>query len=153
MIDPVLSSLLRINRQHLRMLRCSVLAPRQYVGVMHLIILYTGRNPGASQEDIVTFYALDKASVARDARRLEEMGHIRRELVPDNRRQYQLFLTEAGQEMLSVLHQATDGFQQRLAGGIAPEDWELLAGLLQRLEANVCCPTPPFCGEAPHHPS
>ena len=50
MRDPVLASLLRINRQRMRYLR-RALAPWQYVGSMHLIVLYAGRNPGASQEE------------------------------------------------------------------------------------------------------
>ena len=79
MTDPVLSSLLRINRQRIKTLRRTVLNPNGYVGVMHLIVLYAGRHPGASQEDVVAFFALDKASVARGARRLEELGHLRRE--------------------------------------------------------------------------
>lgn len=65
MTDPVLSSLLRINRQRIKTLRRTVLNPNGYVGVMHLIVLYAGRHPGASQEDVVAFFALDKASVAR----------------------------------------------------------------------------------------
>lgn len=64
MTDPVLSSLLKINRQRMRILRHTVLTPNGYVGVMHLIVLYIGRHPGASQEDVVSFFALDKASVA-----------------------------------------------------------------------------------------
>lgn len=48
------------------------LAPYQYVGGMHLIVLYIDQRPGSSQEEITGFYALDKASAARDARRLEE---------------------------------------------------------------------------------
>ena len=75
MTDPVLSSLLRINRQRIKTLRRTVLNPNGYVGVMHLIVLYAGRHPGASQEDVVAFFALDKASVARGARRLEELGY------------------------------------------------------------------------------
>ena len=67
MTDPVLSSLLRINRQRIKTLRRTVLNPNGYVGVMHLIVLYAGRHPGASQEDVVAFFALDKASVARGA--------------------------------------------------------------------------------------
>lgn len=140
MTDPVLSSLLRINRQRIRILRRTALTPNQYVGVMHLIVLYIGRRPGGSQEDVVDFYALDKASVARGARRLEDMGHIRRELDPENRRQYQLFLTPAGEEMLAVLERAHDRFQQQLASGISAEDWALLASLLRRLEENCCDP-------------
>lgn len=138
MTDPVLSSLLRINRMRMRMLRQTTLAPHQYVGCMHLIVLHIGRCPGASQEDVAAFFALDKAGVARGARRLEEMGHLRREQDPDNRRQYRLFLTEEGEGMLRVLDGAHDRFQRRLSQGIDPADWAMLASLLKRLEENSC---------------
>jgi DNA-binding MarR family transcriptional regulator len=143
MKDPVLSSLLRINRQRIRALRNDVLTPNQYVGIMHLIVLYTGNHPGASQEEIVNFFALDKTSVARGARRLEEMNHLRRTQDPSNRRQYQLFLTPAGEKMREVIECAHNSFQQQLAGGISDEDWALLASLLQRLEKNICPDPPP----------
>ena len=121
MATQVLSSMIRINRQRRLALRRS-LTPYRYVGCMHLIVLYTNRHPGASQEEIASFYALDKGSVARDARRLEDMGHIRRETVPNNRRQYQLFLTEEGERMLPVLDQAFEEFQARLSASLSPED-------------------------------
>ena len=79
MLHAALSSLLRIDRHRRRALR-KALAPCQYVGTMHLIVRYISRNPGASQEEIACFFALDKASAARDAKRLEDMGHIRREI-------------------------------------------------------------------------
>ena len=133
----VLSSLLRINRHRRRALKCA-LAPYQYVGVMHLIVLYVSRHPGSSQEEITCFYALDKASVARDARRLEDLGHIERVVTPENRRQYKLFLTEAGCDMIRVIDRASEQFQQTLAAHISAEDWKRLEILLRRLEENVC---------------
>ena len=146
MTQSVLSSLLRINRQRLRILRHTVLNPNGYVGVMHLIVLHVGHYPGASQDDVVNFFALDKASVARGARRLEEMGHLRRTQDPQNRRQYQLYLTPAGEEMLRHINAANDRFQQQLCRGISDEDWAGLASLLRRLEENSCCE--PDCGTA-----
>lgn len=139
MEQSVLSSLLRINRRHRRALK-GVLAPYQYVGVMHLIVLYVNRRPGASQEEITAFYALDKASVARDARRLEDLGHIERRTVPEDRRQYQLFLTHRGQEMIQVIDSAMEQFQKQLSAGLEPEEWRQLTALLQRLEENACGP-------------
>lgn len=138
MEKPVLSSLLRINRYHRKALRCA-LAP-QYVGVMHLIVLYINRNPGSSQEEITGFYALDKASVARDARRLEDLGHIQRNKMPENRRQYRLYLTDAGRDMVRVIDRAAEQFQKILAASISPEDWTQLELLLKRLEENVRLP-------------
>lgn len=132
-----LSSLLRINRYHRKALKCA-LAPYQYVGVMHLIVLYIDRHPGSSQEEITGFYALDKASVARDARRLEDLGHIKRSKIPENRRQYKLFLTDAGRDMIRIIDRAAEQFQKSLAAGISPEDWAQLELLLKRLEENVC---------------
>jgi len=134
--DPVLSSLLRINRQRIKALRRDALNPNGYVGAMHLIVLYIGRNSGASQEDVVDYFALDKASVARGARRLEELGHLRREQDPDDRRQYRLFLTEGGREMRRVIDRAHLDFQRQLSRGVSPEDWAQLAILLGRLEEN-----------------
>ena len=130
MEQSVLSSLLRINRHRRRALKCA-LAPYQYVGVMHLIVLYVSRHPGSSQEEITCFYALDKASVARDARRLEDLGHIERVVTPENRRQYKLFLTEAGCDMIRVIDRASEQFQQTLAAHISAEDWKRLEILLQ----------------------
>lgn len=135
MNDPVLTSLLRINRRRMVALR-QVLTPCGYVGFMHLILTYAARHPGASQEEICTFYALDKASTARDARRLEDAGHIRRQIDPKNRRQYQLFLTPQGEDMVKIIEQTHEDFQRRLSAGIAPEDWEKLTELLGIAEEN-----------------
>lgn len=137
MEKSVMSSLLRINRCHRKALKCA-LAPYQYVGVMHLIVLYVSRHPGSSQEEITGFYALDKASVARDARRLEDLGHIERNIIPENRRQYKLFLTDAGRDMIRIIDRAEEQFQKSLAVSISPEDWGQLELLLKRLEENVC---------------
>lgn len=135
MNDPVLTSLLRINRRRMVALR-RVLTPYGYVGFMHLILIYTSRNPGASQEEICSFYALDKASTARDARRLEDAGHIRRQIDPENRRQYQLFLTPLGEDMVKIIEQTHEDFLRRLSAGIAPEDWKKLTELLGIAEEN-----------------
>lgn len=136
MKQSVLSSLLRINRHYRRFLKCALL-PYHYIGVMHLIAVYISHHPGASQEEIACFFALDKTSVARDARRLEELGHIERRTIPENRRQYQLFLTDAGQEMIGIIDGMMEQYQQTLTANISPEDWQQLAGLLMRLEENI----------------
>lgn len=136
MTDAALSSLIRINRQRMRLLR-QALAPYGYVGTMHLILLYTDRNPGASQEEIVSFYALDKSSVARDAKRLEGLGHVTRETAPENRRQYRLHLTNEGREMVALIRAQYDLFAAQLSAGISDSDWELLTRLLKSVERNL----------------
>ncbi|MCD8329374.1 MAG: MarR family transcriptional regulator [Lachnospiraceae bacterium] len=135
--DRVLSSLIRIHRKRICRLKREM-APYHYVGTMYLIVFYLRRHPGASQEDIAAFHFLDKTSVARDARRLEDMGHIRREIDPENRRQYRLFLTPEGTEFLKILDGFHDEFAEQIFEGFTEEEWETLADLLERVEANCC---------------
>jgi len=135
MTDPVLHSLLRINRMRLRALR-KALAPYEYVGIMHLIMRYVAYKPGASQDEIACFYTLDKASVARDARKLEELGHIRRIIDPNNRRKYQMYLTEAGEKMMAIIDDVYERFAEKLAEGVSSEDWQQLQRVLKQLEEN-----------------
>ena len=135
MTGSVVTSLLRINRQRMLALRRE-LSPYGYVGFMHLILIYTARHPGTSQEEAAAFYALDKASAARDARRLEDAGHIRRQFDPDNRRRYQLFVTEAGARMAEIIDETHRQFERRLSARIAPEDWEKLRELLAVAEES-----------------
>ena len=136
MADPVLMSLLRINRKRLAHIRKN-LAPYKYSGTMHLISLYIKRNPGASQEEIACFHGVDKSTVARDARRLEDMGHIRRETSPDDRRQYKLYLTEEGEKFLPMIKEAHDDFARKLAAGLTEEERNTLGELLSKLEKNA----------------
>lgn len=138
MNNSVLSKIIRINHRWRRVCKAE-LAPYNYIGVMHLIVMFVSYYPGSSQEDIIAYYSLDKTGVARDARRLEDMGHIRREIVPESRRQYRLYLTEKGEEMMGVLKKIYDDFQDKISEGISPEEWRTLSELLGYIDEK-CCP-------------
>ena len=60
--------------------------------------------------------------------------------MPENRRQYRLYLTDAGRDMVRVIDRAAEQFQKILAASISPEDWAQLELLLKRLEENVRLP-------------
>ncbi len=126
----------RLNRRRITHLR-QTLAPYQYVGIMHLVMRYVSKHPGASQDEVREFYALDKTSVCRDARRLEELGHVRRQIDEKNRRQNQLFLTPEGEAFLPVINAAYDTFSQKLVDGLTEEELDTLLALLQKLDANT----------------
>jgi len=136
-IAPILSSILRIDRQRRLALRCK-LQPYGFVGVMHLILLRAYRSPGTSQEEVARFYAIDKGSVARDALRLERMGCLRREIDPDDRRQYRLFSTPEGDRILPEIWENDEAFFRRISQGFSQAELEALAAMLKRMEDNSC---------------
>lgn len=136
MHDPILSSMLRINRHRLQRMKAGLLS-YGFVGTMHLILVYTGNKPGSNQEEVAKYYALDKGSVARDTLRLERMGYIQREIAPSDRRKYQLFITEEGKKMLPNLYRLNDDFYAQISEGFSNEELNTLADLLRRMEEKA----------------
>ena len=132
----IFSYLLRLNRRRVRCLR-QALNPHQYVGTMHLLMFYLSNHPGASQDEICEHFTLDKTNVARDAKRLEELGHIRRQVDTNNRRQYQLYLTEAGESFIPVINAAYEHFSKKIVANLSPQEIETLGVLLQKLDDNT----------------
>ena len=135
MEQSVLSYLLRINRQRVRTQKAA-LAPYGYAGTMHMVLLHAYHNPGISQDDICCFFGLDKTGVARDAKRLEDLGHLRREIDPENRRQYKLYATEEGAKMVPVLQRISEEFAAKLTDGLPEEEQKHLLDLLEKLAEN-----------------
>ena len=131
MPDPILLHLLRINRHRMRGLR-KALQPHDYNGTMHLILSYVCREPGVSQEQIACFYALDKTAVARDARRLEELGHLERHTVPEDRRRYALYPTEDGRAMYAEICSYYDTLADTMTADLTAAERNMLADLLAR---------------------
>lgn len=136
MPNPILLRLMRINRRRLHNLHAA-LGPYGYSDAMHLILSHVCRLPGISQEQIACFFSLDKTSVARDARKLEQLGHIRREIVPEDRRRYALYPTAQGIAMYEMLCSCYDTLAETMTAGFSLEERELLEQLLLRLEQNL----------------
>lgn len=136
MTDPVLSSLMCLNRRRIQMLKQAIL-PYHYMGVMHMIVLHIRNHPGASQEEIASFFALDKTSVARDTKRLEEMHHIYRVPNQADRRQNQLYLTEEGEAFLPILDQIHQEIIQKMSRDLSAEEWATLGTLLEKVNHNL----------------
>ena len=81
-------------------------------GTMFLIILFLDRNPGASQDNLCEYLLIDKSGVARKCRRLEDLGYIKREQSPEDKRQNSLFLTENGQKLLPVIRELLSNWRE-----------------------------------------
>ena len=74
-----------------------------FVGGMPMILLYINRHPGTTQDAIVSHMYIDKCTVARRTKRLEELGYISRETGKEDRRENNLYVTENGEKLLSRL--------------------------------------------------
>ncbi|HAL74233.1 MAG TPA: hypothetical protein DCM45_03950 [Clostridiales bacterium] len=107
------------------------------MGPMYSFLLCLEKNHGISQDFLVSYFSVDKGTVARLCKRLEELGLILRSICDDDRRLYQLALTEQGREMLKVIHQHLNDWSDRLLAGFDQADRQAAFVLLQRMADNI----------------
>jgi DNA-binding MarR family transcriptional regulator len=99
-----------------------------------LTLLYKEQN--IMQETLVRHYHLDKGTIARSVRKLEDAGYIRRIIDPGNRRAVRLFLTKKGESAASLLQAIDREWEERICAGLADKDKDTLKTLMRTVAEN-----------------
>jgi DNA-binding MarR family transcriptional regulator len=96
-----------------------------------LVILY--QCPGLSQNALADRLFMDRNTVADMVRRLVSAGLIRRAHAKDDQRAYELFLADAGAQMLNAVMPRDIEVERRLAERLPPEYLPLFVKCLRLL--------------------
>jgi len=103
---------------------------------MHMIVMGVRQHPGSSQEFLSDFFIIDKATVARCARTLEDLSYLRREISPEDRRLYRLYLTPAGEDLARIYHCHSEAWSRQISAGLSEDECQTALDLLSRLDSN-----------------
>lgn len=95
------------------------------------------REAGLRQEELAVRAGLDRTTVARTIRCLDEAGLIRRDPDPTDRRAYCISLTDAGQRTIPHLREALKRWSEILTQGFDEEEKRRFMNLLERAAANA----------------
>jgi len=99
-----------------------------------LMLLYNEQN--ITQETLVRHYQIDKGTIARAVKKLEDAGYIRRIIDPDNRRAVRLFLTEKGEEVAPVIRAINHEWEEEVCAGLSETEKETLNTLMGTVAEN-----------------
>ena len=99
-----------------------------------LMLLYKEQN--IMQETLVRHYHLDKGTIARAVKKLEDARYIRRIVDPENRRAVRLFLTEKGERVAPVLQAINLEWEELVCTGISIQEREILNTLMRTVAEN-----------------
>lgn len=117
---------------------------REYhiTGPMHIILMGVRHYPGSSQEFLSDHFYIDKATVARCARRLEVLSYLKREVLPEDRRLYRLYLTPSGENVVRIIQGYSEAWSRQLSAGFSDEERSTALSLLARMTTNYSesCP-------------
>ncbi len=106
-------------------------------GALYMYMLAIGNNEGASQDFLVCRFCADKGNVARAVKKLEDMGYLRREADPEDRRQNRLFLTERGEELMPIISGYLGEWGDLLTKDLNDDELKAAHELFKRLEENA----------------
>jgi len=90
-------------------------------------------HPGISQEEVAKNNYLDKATVSKGVKRLEEMGYIKREVNPKDKRSYFLQPTEKAFAYKPKLEAYYVEIQNFIFDGLTEREYRELGTILQKI--------------------
>ncbi|MFB5066118.1 MAG: MarR family winged helix-turn-helix transcriptional regulator [Candidatus Wallacebacter cryptica] len=103
--------------------------------VMFLLELYY--QGGVSQEELSRLLNIDGANTTRAVRKLEQEGYVRREQNPQDRRAYQIFLTEKALALKPEIFQLIRNWEDTLLQNLSEEERAVFSTLLKRIGHTV----------------
>jgi MarR family transcriptional regulator, temperature-dependent positive regulator of motility len=100
------------------------------------VMMYLMRKQNVMQEALVRHFHIDKGSIARSVKKLEDTGFIRRITDPDNRRAVRLFLTEKGEQVAPEIMRIDREWEELSYAGLSDDEREQFSALILRILKN-----------------
>jgi MarR family transcriptional regulator, temperature-dependent positive regulator of motility len=100
------------------------------------VLMLLAKEQNIMQEDLVRHYRLDKGTIARAVKKLEDSRYIRRITDPGNRRAVRLFLTRKGARAVPLLQAINRDWESQISSGISTGEMTTLHTLICRVAQN-----------------
>lgn len=120
-----------IHRQYLIYLN-NCLKKEEITASLAPILVYLLCNGTSCQEDIVKQFKIDKGSIARSIRKLQEKQLINKEIDENNRRKYQLSLTKKGKSVALKIMDLNDKWENLIYSS-CDTDEETMRNLMRKI--------------------
>jgi DNA-binding MarR family transcriptional regulator len=106
-------------------------------GAQWRALIVVRRFPGISQGALADRLDVEPITTCRLMDRMEQAGLVERRRDPNDRRVWQLFLTEEARPVSLVMEQIGQAMLERATNGLTPEELNILRGLLVRMRDNI----------------
>jgi MarR family transcriptional regulator, temperature-dependent positive regulator of motility len=96
-------------------------------------LIHLSHKEGITQDDLAGHLHIDKGTVARALKKLEDNRFIYREINPQNRRRYLLFLTEKGRQIVPLIYDIDNEWEHSVCSNLSDTEYSRLFNALQTL--------------------
>ncbi len=99
-------------------------------------IIVLSNEEGISQEELAAYFHIDKGTVARALRKLEDKEYLFRKVDSLNRRRYLIYLTEKGRKAVPTVINIEKEWENSICSKFSKEDYNNLFDILKGLAVN-----------------
>jgi len=101
-----------------------------------LVLIHLSKEQNIMQEDLAQHFHIDKSTIARAVRSLEDAGYILRKVDQSNRRAVRLFLTDDGKKIIPDILRIERQLEEIACDGLSEEERDQLLALLRKVAVN-----------------
>ncbi|MCR8644781.1 MarR family winged helix-turn-helix transcriptional regulator [Paenibacillus sp. N1-5-1-14] len=113
------------------------LAPYRIGSGQYIFLMVIATGQPITQKALSEKLLIDKTTTAKAIAKLELEGYVRREVDPADNRYHQLYLTEAGREVVPKVQESLGRVKSRTKKGITDEEYDVFIGMLKKVLHNL----------------
>ena len=99
-------------------------------------IMVLSTEEGITQEELAAHFHIDKGTVARALRKLEDKDYLFRKVDSENRRRYLIYLTEKGKSTVPQITNIEQEWENSICSMFSEEEYNRLFEILKILAIN-----------------
>jgi MarR family transcriptional regulator, temperature-dependent positive regulator of motility len=99
-------------------------------------IVVLSHEEGITQDELAAHFHIDKGTVARALRKLEDKKYLFRKVDDLNRRRYLIYLTEKGRKAVPQIINIDKEWEDSMCSEFSEEEYQNLFGILKVLASN-----------------
>ncbi|BAH05114.1 MarR family winged helix-turn-helix transcriptional regulator [Clostridium kluyveri] len=103
-----------------------------------LLILSIYKNDGISQEQISDLLKVDKGSIARAIKKLEQGNYVRRQEDATDKRANKVYLTPKALALVPEIQSAITDWNKQIMTGIPVESQKIFLNCIEQMAKNAC---------------
>lgn len=104
---------------------------------LYAYLVYIAENPGTISKELAIDLKVDKTTVSRSIKKLENNNLIERRLSETNKKEWHLFATELGLKNYQVILSEYEYSSKKILSGLSDDDIKKLNVILDKVESNA----------------
>ncbi|HWQ77650.1 MAG TPA: MarR family transcriptional regulator [Anaerovoracaceae bacterium] len=103
----------------------------------HLILLTLLRNGGLRQEDLACGLKIDKGSIAKSIKKLEDAAYVERKTDSDDKRAYKVYLTQKAVDIMPKVKESIRIWEDHLTADFTEDEKTMMTHLLSKMAVKA----------------